>query len=104
MSASAGGRGDQHRFGSGEPFRIGIEEELLLVDRETHALAHVADRVLPGIELPRERADHEAFLCEIEVRSEPQRSAGRVEVLPGLDSNQNYRLQRAMCYRYTTRE
>ncbi len=24
--------------------------------------------------------------------------------LPGLDSNQNYRLQRAMCYRYTTRE
>jgi hypothetical protein len=24
--------------------------------------------------------------------------------LPGLDSNQEYRLQRAMCYRYTTRE
>jgi carboxylate-amine ligase len=67
---------EAHRFGSGEPFTIGIEEELLLVDRETHALAHVADRVLPGIELPRERADHEAFLCEIEVRSEPRRSAG----------------------------
>jgi glutamate---cysteine ligase / carboxylate-amine ligase len=67
---------EAHRFGSGEPFTIGIEEELLLVDGETHALAHVADRVLPGIELPRERADHEAFLCEIEVRSEPRRSAG----------------------------
>lgn len=26
------------------------------------------------------------------------------EWLPGLDSNQEYRLQRAMCYRYTTRE
>ncbi len=67
--------GEEHRFGSGEPFTIGIEEELLLVDRGTHALAHVADRVLPGIELSRERADHEAFLCEIEVRSEPRRSA-----------------------------
>jgi glutamate---cysteine ligase / carboxylate-amine ligase len=68
--------GDEHRFGSGEPFTVGIEEELLLVDGETHALAHVADRVLPGIKLPRERADHEAFLCEIEVRSEPRRSSG----------------------------
>jgi carboxylate-amine ligase len=76
LSASAGGRGDEHHFGSGEPFRIGIEEELLLVDPESHALAHVADRVLSGVELPRERTDHEAFLCEVEVRSEPRSSAG----------------------------
>ena len=69
-------RRDEHRFGSGEPFTIGIEEELLLVDAETHALAHVADRLLPAVALPRDRADHEAFLCEIEVRSEPRRSAG----------------------------
>ena len=68
--------GKDHRFGSSDPFTIGIEEELLLVDAETHALAHVADQVLPGIELPRDRADHEAFLCEIEVRSEPRASAG----------------------------
>jgi glutamate---cysteine ligase / carboxylate-amine ligase len=76
LSAPAGGRPDEHRFGSGEPFRVGIEEELLLVDADTHALAHVADRVLPHIELPRERVDHEAFLCEIEVRSEPRANAG----------------------------
>jgi glutamate---cysteine ligase / carboxylate-amine ligase len=76
LSAPAGGRPDKHRFGSGEPFRVGIEEELLLVDADTHALAHVADRVLPHIELPRERVDHEAFLCEIEVRSEPRANAG----------------------------
>jgi glutamate---cysteine ligase / carboxylate-amine ligase len=75
LSAAPSRRRDEHRFGSGEPFRIGIEEELLLVDQRTHALAHVADRVLPGIDLPRERADHEAFLCEIEVRSEPRASA-----------------------------
>jgi glutamate---cysteine ligase / carboxylate-amine ligase len=68
--------GPGHSFGSGDPFTIGIEEELLLVDGETHALAHVADQVLPGIDLARDRADHEAFLCEIEVRSEPRRSAG----------------------------
>ncbi len=66
----------EHRFGSGDPFTIGIEEELLLVDGDDHSLAHVADQVLPRIELARERVDHEAFLCEIEVRSEPRRSAG----------------------------
>jgi carboxylate-amine ligase len=69
-------RRDEHHFGSGEAFTIGIEEELLLVDAGTHRLAHIADRVLPGIGLPPERADHEAFACEIEVRSEPRRSAG----------------------------
>jgi glutamate---cysteine ligase / carboxylate-amine ligase len=66
----------EHRFGTGEPFTVGLEEELLLVDAETLRLAHVADRVLPGIDLPMERADHEAFLAEVEVRSEPRRTAG----------------------------
>jgi carboxylate-amine ligase len=65
----------KHSFGDGEPFRIGLEEELLLVDAETLQLDHAADRVLPGIDLPAERAGHEAFLAEIEVRSEPRRSA-----------------------------
>jgi carboxylate-amine ligase len=72
---SGAGKPEKHRFGSGEAFTVGIEEELLLVDADSLALAHVADRVLPGIELSRERADHEAFLAEIEVRSEPRRSA-----------------------------
>jgi glutamate---cysteine ligase / carboxylate-amine ligase len=62
----------EHRFGTGQPFTIGLEEELLLVDAGTLQLAHVADQVLPGIDLPRERADHEAFLAEVEVRSEPR--------------------------------
>ena len=65
----------EHRFGTGEPFTIGLEEELLLVDPETLQLAHVADRVLPAMHLPKERADHEAFLAEVEVRSEPRRRA-----------------------------
>ncbi len=65
-------RHGQHRFGSGEPFSVGIEEELLLVDADTLQLAHVADRILPGVELPEGRADHEAFLAEIELRSSPR--------------------------------
>jgi carboxylate-amine ligase len=65
-----------HRFGTGEPFSVGLEEELLLVDEDTLALAHVADEVLPGTGLPRERIDHEAFLAELEVRSEPSASVG----------------------------
>jgi carboxylate-amine ligase len=66
---------NEHRFGDGPAFTIGLEEELLLVDGDTLELAHVADEVLPGIDLARDRADHEAFLAEIEVRSEPRASA-----------------------------
>jgi glutamate---cysteine ligase / carboxylate-amine ligase len=74
-ASDAGFARNEHRFGSGPPFTIGLEEELLLVDRDTHQLAHVADELLPAIPLPRERAGHEAFLAEIEVRSEPRWSA-----------------------------
>jgi glutamate---cysteine ligase / carboxylate-amine ligase len=71
-----GGPPPPHRFGSGEPFSVGLEEELLLVDADTLALAHVADMVLPETGLPRERIDHEAFLAELEVRSDPAGSVG----------------------------
>jgi carboxylate-amine ligase len=71
VGAGSGGPPPPHRFGTGEPFSVGLEEELLLVDADTLELAHAADQVLPGTGLPRERIDHEAFLAEIEVRSEP---------------------------------
>jgi carboxylate-amine ligase len=64
-----------HSFGGGEPFTIGVEEELLLVDAGTFQLAHVADRLIPQLDLPFERGGHEAFLAEIEVRSEPRLTA-----------------------------
>ncbi len=66
-----GGPPPPHRFGEGATFSVGLEEELLLVDAETLQLAHVADRLLPSTGLPRDRVDHEAFLAEVEVRSEP---------------------------------
>ena len=65
----------EHRFGQGPAFQVGLEEELLLVEPDGFGLAHVADQVVPRIELPRERADHEAFLAEIELRSEPRATA-----------------------------
>jgi carboxylate-amine ligase len=65
----------KHAFGSGDPFCVGVEEELLLVDPETLQLDHGADRVLAGVEFPEEQVGHEAFLAEIEVRSEPHRTA-----------------------------
>jgi carboxylate-amine ligase len=66
----------EHRFGTGRAFTVGLEEELLLVDPDTLQLAHVADRIVPTMHLSRERADHEAFLAEVEVRSEPRCTVG----------------------------
>lgn len=71
-AAPAEVRRSGHAFGTGEPFSVGIEEELLLVDPATLQLAHVADRILPAVDLPEGRADHEAFLAEIELRSSAQ--------------------------------
>jgi carboxylate-amine ligase len=72
---AAGPRPDGNAFGRGGPFSIGLEEELLLVDGDSLGLAHVADRILPGIGLPEGRADHEAFLAQVELRSDPCGSA-----------------------------
>ena len=77
MSEGAGTGGPPpHRFGTGEHFSIGLEEELLLVDPDTLELAHGADAVLARSALPRDRLDHEAFLAELEGRSEPSGSVG----------------------------
>jgi carboxylate-amine ligase len=62
-------------FGSGEPFTVGIEEELLLVDPATGRLAPIAEELLPTIELPPETFGHEAYASEIELRSRPASSS-----------------------------
>ena len=56
-----------HAFG--RAFTLGVEEELLLVDRVTRGLAPNAERVLATADHPRERLAHEAYAAEIEVRS-----------------------------------
>ena len=39
-------------FGAGADFALGVEEELILVDAETHALDHAAVDVLSRLRLP----------------------------------------------------
>jgi carboxylate-amine ligase len=60
----------------GRPFTVGIEEELFLLDPDTHALADDAARVLAAIEAPPGAADHEAYASEIELRTPPCPGAG----------------------------
>jgi carboxylate-amine ligase len=38
-----------HNFGAGTPYRVGVEEELFLVDPATHELTHATDRVLDAV-------------------------------------------------------
>jgi glutamate---cysteine ligase / carboxylate-amine ligase len=60
----------EHAFGASEPFTLGVEEELLLVEPGAgHRLAHVAERVLPALDLPPGTAGYEAYAAELELRS-----------------------------------
>jgi len=60
----------EHAFGRAPAFTVGIEEELLLVDRDTHQLAPNAADVLSRLDgLPPGSAGHEAFAAELELRS-----------------------------------
>jgi carboxylate-amine ligase len=63
-----------HAFGTGEPFTVGVEEELLLVDPAGgHRLADVAEDVLPRVALPDGAVGFEAYAAELELRSPPER-------------------------------
>jgi glutamate---cysteine ligase / carboxylate-amine ligase len=60
----------EHAFGHAPARTVGVEEELLLVDRETHALAPDAAAVLAQLDgLPAGAVGHEAFAAELELRS-----------------------------------
>ena len=65
----------EHAFGASEPFTLGIEEELLLVDRETRRLAPVAADVLAAMEAHERAASHEVYAASIELRSPPRLDA-----------------------------
>src|SRR4051812_3161346 len=52
-------------------FKIGIEEELLLVDPRTHALAHVSSQVLAALGDPASDIKHDLYEAQIEIASRP---------------------------------
>jgi glutamate---cysteine ligase / carboxylate-amine ligase len=67
----------QYAFGASKPFSIGIEEELLLVDPQTRALAPVAARVLQRMDAPKSSASHEIYAAGVELRSPPSRDVAQ---------------------------
>jgi carboxylate-amine ligase len=66
----------EHAFGRSDPFTVGVEEELLLVDPATRALSNSSAEVLAAMGAASERASHEAFASELELRSSACRTAG----------------------------
>ena len=67
-------------FAFGSEFTVGMEEELLLVDRATLQLAPVAGDVLEAMHVDPEEAGHEAYAAQIELRSPPSESASDAAV------------------------
>ena len=63
-------------FAFSSDYTVGIEEELLLVDRETLRLAPVAGAVLGAMEVDSSAAGHEAYAAQLELRSPPAASVG----------------------------
>ena len=59
-------------------FTVGVEEELHLVDPDTHRLRPAAVDVLGALDLPDEMAGHEAYAEQIELRSTPCANAQEV--------------------------
>jgi carboxylate-amine ligase len=56
-------------------FRVGVEEELLLVDPQTHALAHESTRVLAALGETSADVKHDLYEAQIELASPPSDSA-----------------------------
>jgi carboxylate-amine ligase len=61
-------------FGQGEPFRVGIEDELFIVDEDLQ-LSHEAQQFVPVPGVPDGESGYEAFAAEVELRSPPSRTA-----------------------------
>ena len=64
-------------------FRVGVEEELELVDATTYELTPIAADVLARIGLPEGRVGHEAYAAQIELRSPPCADAGELRLALG---------------------
>ena len=64
-------------FGRGPSFRLGVEEELLLVDPHTHALSHTGSRVLDAVDAPDAgELSLDVYEAELELQSPVSATAG----------------------------
>jgi carboxylate-amine ligase len=63
-------------FGSGEPFSLGVEEELFLVDPVTGRQANASAAVLARIGAVVGRVERELHACQVELITDVCRDAG----------------------------
>ncbi|HEX6460107.1 MAG TPA: YbdK family carboxylate-amine ligase [Thermoleophilaceae bacterium] len=72
----------KHAFGQRGEFTIGVEEELLLVDARTHALAHDSGRLIDALGMDPRSVRHDIYEAQLELSSPPVRDA--TEAVGGL--------------------
>ncbi len=65
----------EHLFGRAAPFALGVEEELLLLDPSTGALAHVASDLLPGLAPEAGTIEPDVYEALVELASPITRNA-----------------------------
>jgi carboxylate-amine ligase len=65
----------KHAFGERPDFTLGVEEELLLVDSSTHALAHDSARVIDTLGADPSAVRHDIYEAQIELSSPVCRDA-----------------------------
>jgi carboxylate-amine ligase len=68
--------GEQHSFGSGEPYTIGVEEELFLTDPVTGAQVNASGAVLERLGTHSGEVERELHACQIELISPVCRDVG----------------------------
>jgi glutamate---cysteine ligase / carboxylate-amine ligase len=71
--------GPAPRFGAGPPFAMGMEDELLVVDPRTHALAHDAVELIERVEAPPEEGEvkPDTYAAMVELASPRSATAGQ---------------------------
>ncbi len=76
---------DDHAFGSGAPFTVGVEEELFLVDPVTGRQANASTAVLERLGPTRGTVERELHACQVELITDVCASAGEAaDMLAGL--------------------
>jgi glutamate---cysteine ligase / carboxylate-amine ligase len=65
-----------HAFGNAPDFTIGVEEELLLVDVESHELSHTSSALLDRVGADERAARHDIYEAQLELSSPVCRNAG----------------------------
>jgi glutamate---cysteine ligase / carboxylate-amine ligase len=66
----------KHAFGERPDFTLGVEEELLLVDRETHTLARDSGRLVGALSRDPASVRHDIYEAQIELSSSVCRDVG----------------------------